>query len=52
MFKVGSPLYMPPETLKNSLYSLKTDSFALGILFFYIITRRYPWAGKDNKELL
>jgi serine/threonine protein kinase len=33
-FKVGSPLYMPPETLSNSLYSLKTDSFALGVSLF------------------
>jgi serine/threonine protein kinase len=48
MFKVGSPLYMPPETLKESLYSLKNDSFALGVLLFYLLTRQYPWPGTNN----
>lgn len=51
-FKVGSPLYMPPETLSNSLYSLKTDSFALGVSLFYMLTKRFPWVGSNDKQLL
>lgn len=43
---------MPPETLINSIYSLKTDSFALGVLFFYIVVKKYPWPGSNRKELL
>jgi serine/threonine protein kinase len=49
MYKVGSPLYMPPETIKNSVYSLKTDSYALGVLFFYITTKDFPYPGNNNK---
>lgn len=39
MYTIGSPLYMPPETLEKNIYSLKTDSFALGILFFHLVTK-------------
>lgn len=39
IYSVGSPLYMSPETLSRKIYSLKTDSFALGILLFYLITK-------------
>ncbi len=43
---------MPPETLKRTIYSLKTDSFALGIMLFYLLTNRYPWSGRNKKELV
>lgn len=43
---------MPPETLSNSIYSLKTDSFALGVTVFYMVTKKFPWVGSNNKQLL
>ena len=43
---------MPPETLEKNIYSLKTDSFALGILLFHLVTREFPWSGNSKKELL
>lgn len=52
MYMIGSPLYMPPETLEKSIYSLKTDSFAFGILFYHLVTKQFPWSGNNKKELL
>lgn len=33
-YNVGSPLYMAPESLKKNEYTLKTDIWALGVIFF------------------
>lgn len=43
---------MPPETLEKNIYSLKTDSFAFGILFYHLVTKQFPWSGNNRKELL
>ena len=48
---IGSPLYMPPESLCDFTYSTKSDSFALGVVLFHIISKKYPWKGKNKKEL-
>jgi hypothetical protein len=40
---------MPPETLSRNIYSLKTDSFAFGVLFFHIITKQFPWPANNRK---
>lgn len=48
-YLIGSPLYMPIESLADRFYSTKSDSFALGVLIYYLVSRRFPWKGK-NKE--
>ena len=40
---------MPYETLKKNIYSLKTDSFALGIMLILLLSNKYPWGGKNKK---
>ena len=52
LYMVGSPLYMPPETLEKKIYSLKTDYFAFGILLFHLVTKQFPWSGQNRNELL
>jgi serine/threonine protein kinase len=42
---IGSPLFMPLEALTLNLYSSKTDSFAMGVFIFYLLTGHYPWMG-------
>ena len=34
------------------MYSGKGDSFALGVLVYYILAGRHPWRGKDKEELV
>jgi serine/threonine protein kinase len=51
-YRVGSPIFMPLETLERNLYSAKTDSFALGVLIYNLITREFPWSGSSNLSSL
>ena len=40
---VGTPLYMPLESLVKSYYSVKTDIFALGVILYELLHGRTPW---------
>lgn len=51
-YVIGSPLYMPLESLTHHTYSSKNDSFALGVLIFQLSTRHFPWRGRDKAELI
>lgn len=48
-YNVGSPLYMAPESLKRNEYSLKTDIWALGVIFYELLTGETPWKAKNEK---
>ena len=49
---VGTPLYMPPEALLYNRYSVKTDIFALGVLFYELFFGISPWHSRTEKELI
>ena len=51
-YNVGSPLYMPPESLRRNEYSYESDIWALGVICFEMIYSRTPWSAKTEKELL
>lgn len=51
-YNVGSPLYMPPESLRRNEYSFESDMWALGVICFEMIYSKTPWAAKTEKELL
>ncbi len=51
-YKVGSPLYMPLETLERNMYSIKSDSYSLGVIIYYLITKTFPYHGKDVSRLI
>ena len=40
---VGTPLYMPIESLVKSYYSVKTDIFALGVILYELLHGKTPW---------
>lgn len=40
---VGTPLYLAPESLSMSKYSFKGDLFALGVIFYEMLTGETPW---------
>jgi serine/threonine protein kinase len=37
-YNVGSPSYMAPESYKQTNYTEKSDLWALGVVFFEILT--------------
>lgn len=48
----GTPLFIAPEILsKNNYDPIKADIWAIGVLAYYLTTRKFPFAGKDKKEL-
>ena len=34
------------------MYSIKSDSFAFGVMIYYLIFKEYPFAGKDVPSLI
>lgn len=45
-YNVGSPVYMPLEALNDNLYSSKSDIWAIGVIFFEMLTGHTPWKAK------
>lgn len=50
-YNVGSPVYMPPEALNENKYSFKSDIWALGVIYYELLTGKTPWRAKTEKEL-
>lgn len=42
---------MPPEALNDNKYSFKSDVWALGVIFYEMLTGKTPWRAKTEKEL-
>lgn len=42
-YNVGSPVYMPPEALKDNNFSVSCDVWALGVIFFQLLKGSVPW---------
>ena len=51
-FGAGStPVYLAPEVLQGGRTSVASDIYAVGVLLFYLVTRRYPVNGASVHEL-
>jgi serine/threonine protein kinase len=40
---VGTPLYMPIESLLKNLYSAESDIFSVGIIYYELLIGVTPW---------
>lgn len=49
---VGTPLYLPPEIIKNEPYSYKADIWALGIVFYELLALKTPFMDFSYHGLL
>jgi serine/threonine protein kinase len=50
---VGTAAYCAPEVaVKNNVYNEKCDMWSIGIMMFYMLTRRYPFEGDNDNETL
>ncbi len=48
----GSPKYMAPEQIQNLHTDLRTDVYALGIIMFYMFTKKEPFLAKTPQEVM
>ena len=49
--RVGTPITMSPQLLKNVYYDFKTDIWSFGIIVFELLTYELPFFDKDIKNL-
>lgn len=43
---------MPLESLLDNLYSHRSDIFAVGVIFYELLTGTTPWECRLEKELI
>jgi serine/threonine protein kinase len=49
---VGSPAYMSPQQLQESVLDHRTDIWALGVVMFQLLTGRLPFVAANNYALI
>lgn len=48
----GTPSYMAPEILGDDSYSpRRIDVWALGVIYYRMLTGKYPFGSEDNRNL-
>jgi tRNA A-37 threonylcarbamoyl transferase component Bud32 len=51
MVPIGSPRYLPPERLRDDPVTAAVDQFSLGLVFYELLTGRYPFEAASLAEL-
>jgi len=49
---IGTPLFMAPEALMGNIYSIKTDTWAFGILIYELLFGKTPFSHCTSLEEL
>lgn len=49
---LGTINYLAPEVISNKKYSISSDIYSLGIIFYELLTGEVPFSGESSKEVL
>jgi len=49
---LGTQMTMAPEVLERRPYGINADIWSLGIVFYYMLTGKYPYNGLNSNEIL
>ena len=47
-----SPLYISPEKVESGAEDIRGDVFSFGVLFYFLLTAKYPFQGKHTLETI
>jgi Protein kinase domain len=48
---LGTPLYLAPELITGAAATVESDTYALGVLLYYLVTGRFPVEGRSLTDL-
>lgn len=48
----GTPKFMAPELFRGETATAASDVYALGIIYFFILTGRFPFEGENLNQLM
>jgi serine/threonine-protein kinase len=51
LVREGTPLYLAPEVLEGAPASVQSDIYAVGVLLYHLVTRRFPVNGRSLADL-
>ena len=43
---------MAPEVLEETPYGFEADIWSIGVVFYQMLYKKYPYDGKNNFELI
>jgi calcium-dependent protein kinase len=49
---IGNAAYLAPESLQYHTYSHKTDMWAIGVIAFYSLSKKFPFDAPTDRETL
>jgi eukaryotic-like serine/threonine-protein kinase len=49
--RVGTPIYLAPETLAGASATVQSDLYAVGVLLYHLVTGHFPYQAGDVDEL-
>ncbi|MHC4821471.1 MAG: protein kinase domain-containing protein, partial [Planctomycetota bacterium] len=49
---IGTPFFMPPEQFEGKATDGRTDIYALGVTFYYMLTMKRPFTGSTPAQIL
>ena len=49
---LGTANYLAPEVITSKKYSVQSDIYSLGIIFYELLTGELPFEGESSKEVL
>jgi tetratricopeptide (TPR) repeat protein/TolB-like protein len=49
--RVGTPIYLAPETLAGASATVQSDLYAVGVLLYHLVTGHYPYQAGEADEL-
>ena len=49
---VGTPLYMSPQILKSEPYTVKSDIWSIGLIYYEMLYGKLPYTARSQYELI